>query len=79
MINHSLNLVFYHFATYYFDFNYSKVTNYNAFISVDSNFTSGALSFKKASFHLNAHKHQKSPYFSPGKLYSFFGVIKSFP
>lgn len=64
---------------YYFDYNCSKVTNSKALICVDSNLTKGALFYKKASFHLDAHTHQKSPSFSPGKLYSGLGVDKSFP
>ena len=48
------------------------------FISI-INLINGAFPPSKASFHLKTHKHQPSPSFNPGKLYSGLGVIKSLP
>lgn len=60
-------------------FSSSSDTYSNADTWVAESTTGGATPSSRASFHRDAHKHQQSPGFSPGKLNMGTGVLRSFP
>ena len=56
-----------------------KSMNLRVSIWVESKNTGGAIPLSYACFQRKAHKHQRSPGFTPGNSNSGFGVDKSFP